>query len=408
MTAEPHVSTDQSLPRALNGAPLPPEGSTMRLCRIATEDNPLTLEGGSRIGPVDIAFETYGTLNEEGSNAILVFHAFSGSPHAAGFDPVGPGNGLWTEENHQGWWDDFIGPGKALDTRRYCVICMNFLGGCYGSTGPMSPNPEDPDRKPYGWNFPFMSIGDIVDSQVAVLDLLGVKQLAAILGGSMGGLCVLDFAARYPERVRCVIPIATGFRATVLTKTFNFEQILAIETDPNFKSGNYYDGPRPDFGLMLARMIQHKTFFSLQVIERRAKNTIVQPGDVLSCYELRHQVESYLLHQGRKFVKRFDANSYLRIIAAWQSFDLPKEVAGGNSAETLRRCKGQKWILFSIDSDVCFFPDEQAEIEAALKANGVAHQYITVHSDKGHDSFLLEPHLYAPHINYALSDLMEG
>ena len=377
------------------------EETKTRFCEIATRENPFVLHDGSTLGPCTVAYETYGQLNAARDNAILVFHALSGSQHAAGHDPIGPGNEFWQDEAHQGWWDGFIGSGCAIDTERYFVICANYLGGCYGTTGPSTVDPATGDR--YGSTFPWPSVSDIVDSQVRLLDKLGIRTLLATIGGSMGGFCTVDLAARYPDRVKVVIPIASGLRATVLSKVHNFEQIYAIQEDPDFQAGDYYDGPRPDRGLILARMIAHKTYVSLSVMEERARGEVLQPSDILSGYRLQHRIESYVLHQGRKFVRRFDANSYLRIVNAWQAYDLPRQQADGDAARALAPCHDQNWLVFSIDSDVSFYVDEQAEIAHALRANAIPFQYITVHSEKGHDSFLLEPDLYAPHIHFMLA-----
>ena len=374
----------------------------LQFCQISSVENPFEFEKGGSADPLTIAYETYGRLNEKRDNAVLIFHALSGSAHAAGYDPVGPNNEFWTEDNHEGWWDHFIGPGMGLDTDKYFVICANYPGGCYGTTGPGSINPET--GKPYGSSFPQVTIRDIVNAHIRLLDHLGIRTVLGAIGASMGGFCVLDLATRYPRRIRLCIPVATGLRATVLAKALNFEQILAIEEDTNYNNGDYYDGPRPNSGLILARIISHKTFVSLSLMESRARKEIVQPDDVLAGYQLQHQIESYLLHQGRKFVKRFDANSYLRILSAWQSFDLPRQIANGNANECFQRCHGQNWVIFSISSDVCFYPDEQAEIAEALKANRIEHQHITVHSEKGHDSFLLEPELYSPYIYWKLEE----
>lgn len=377
--------------------------SRTRYALVATEDEPFVLQNGAKLGPVTIAYETFGTLNERRDNVIVLFHALSGSQHAAGYDPVGPNNEFWAAENHHGWWERFIGPGRALDTDKYHIVCCNFLGGCYGSTGPTSTNPAT--GRPYGRDFPYPTISDIVDTQVRVLDQLGIHEVLAVVGGSLGGFCVIDMALRYPDRVRCVIPIASGLRATVLSKALNFEQIFAIAEDSNFRGGDYYDGEYPWRGLALARMISHKTFISLREMENRARNEIIQPTDVLSGYLLEHKIESYLFHQGRKFVERFDANSYLRIVNAWQSFDLPKEIAGEDAVGMFKRAAGQKWLVFSISSDVCFYVDEQKEIAQCLKANDIEFQYITANSDKGHDSFLLDPDLFTPHIVFMLSQV---
>jgi len=381
------------LPETLNESPT-------KFLEVASAKHPFVLHNGVVLGPIVIAYETWGRLNEAKDNAILVFHALSGSQHAAGFDPVGPGTGYWTPENHTGWWDGFIGPGKALDTDRFFVICCNYLGGCYGSTGPCTNLPGT--GRPFGRAFPFPSISDNVDMHLRVLDHLGIDRLHAAIGGSMGGFCVMDLAVRYPDRVHCVIPIASGLRATVLAKALNFEQIFAIAEDRNFRGGDYYGHEPPWRGLALARMISHKTYISLEYMEQRARNVIIQPDDLLAGYLLEHRIESYLLHKGKSFVERFDANTYLRIINMWQSFDLPAQVAHNNITQTFAPCRQQRWLLFTISSDACFYPCEQVEIAQILKANGIDHQYITVHSDKGHDSFLLEPDLYAPQIRFNL------
>jgi homoserine O-acetyltransferase len=377
--------------------------------RIADATNPFTFSDGQVLDDLTVCYETYGTLNAARDNAVLLFHALSGSHHAAGMATTPPHPGVaqwWTDECHTGWWDAFIGLGRPVNTRRFFVICVNYIGGCYGSTGPWSINPAT--GKPWGGDFPNPSISDIVDSQVRLLDKLGIHKLLAVIGASMGGFGALDFAVRYADRVHCVIPVATGLRATVLSKAMNFEQIYAIEEDPNYNRGHYYGGQPPISGLTLARMISHKTFVSLSLMESRARREIRQPTDVLAGYKLQHQVESYLLHQGRKFVKRFDANSYLRIVKAWQSFNLPQAVAGGDVTRTIRRCRGQEWVVFSIDSDVCFFPEEQLEIVEALQANGIDYQHITVDSTKGHDSFLIEPDLYAPYISFKLNSMHDA
>jgi len=220
------------------------------------EYDSLTLRTGETLRPVTLAYETYGTLNKAGDNAILLFHALTGSQHAAGFNPEVPGVGeRWNSECQTGWWDDFIGSGKALDTDRVFVVCANYIGSCYGSTGPSSINPAN--GKPYGGNFPHIQFSDIVDSQLPLLDHFGIKKLHAVVGASLGGNLTLNFAVRYPERVTRVIPIACGLASSILTRAHNLEQILAIENDPNFCDGNYYDGVPPVRGLALARMISH-------------------------------------------------------------------------------------------------------------------------------------------------------
>lgn len=364
-------------------------------------DEPFVTAGGEEISPVTIAYETYGELNAGRSNAVLLFHALSGSQHAAGINTEVPGTGgRWTAEMHGGWWDSFVGPGRALDTDRFFVICANYLGGCYGSTGPASTNPAT--GKPYGSAFPRITIHDILRSQLPILDELGIGRLHAVIGASMGGMLALDFAFHYPERVSNVIPIATGLRSHGLQQMHNLEQIISITRDPSFLGGDYYGTPGPVHGLALARMISHKTFFYADAIEERARVAIVQPEVDIPWYRISSVLESYMLYQGQKFVKRFDANSYLRIIDAWQQFDLMADAAAAGVEPVFGRCKGQQYLVFTIDSDCCFYPDYQTEICNELKKADVPHLRLTVHSEKGHDSFLLEPKLFTPHLAYAL------
>lgn len=372
-----------------------------KLVPLATESRPFFLQSGEALAPVDLAYEAYGQLNAARDNAILVFHALSGSQHAAGYNPTVPGVGrLWTEEIHQGWWDDFIGPGRALDTDEFFVVCANYLGGCYGSTGPRSTDPRT--GRPYGPRFPQVTIADIVDSQMALLDHLGVGTLHAVVGASLGGLLALSLATRYPERVRTVIPFATGVRTTAIQRLHNLEQICAIEADPDFLGGDYGEDAGPARGLALARMIGHKTFVSLEAMEERARAEVVRRDRTLAWYQLRSPLESYMRHQGQKFVQRFDANTYLRILDAWNRFDLAREAVADDLPTLFHRCRQQNFLVFTIDSDACFYPAEQAELMEVLKKAGVNATRITVHSDKGHDSFLLEPHLYRPFLRAVL------
>ena len=362
----------------------------------------LPLACGETFGPVTLAYETHGTLNEAGDNAILVFHALTGSHHVAGFTPTVPDVGdRWNAACQTGWWDDFVGPGKAIDTDRFFVVCANYLGGCYGSTGPSSIDPET--DKPYGGTFPHIRFNDIVDSQIPLLDHLGIEKLHAVVGASLGGVLTLNFATRYPGRVTRVIPIACGLKATILSRAHNLEQILAIENDPNFSDGDYYDSEPPTRGLALARMISHKTFVSLHVIEERAHNRFEQEHDEFSWYKIRSPLESFLLHQGRKLVKRFDANSYIQLIAAWSEYDILKDADAADYADLFSRCAHQNYLVISIDDDVCFYPDEQQEIRDRLKDARISCNYLSVPSDKGHDSFLLEPDLYTHAIRTALA-----
>ena len=369
-----------------------------RFFTFGSPNEPFPLRGGGHLDEVTLAYETYGELNADRSNAILVFHALTGSQHAAGVNAIGP-PGLevtWNEECQAGWWDLFIGPGRALDTERFFVICANYLGGCYGSTGPSSINPAS--GEPYGSVFPRVAFADMVDTQVRLVDHLGIKKLHAVVGPSTGGLMALSLATRFPELVDIVVPIAAGTKSTALQKIHNFEQICAIENDPSFWNGDYYGLEQPDRGLMLARVIGHKTFVSLSAMEERARREIVIRTEGPGTYAISNPLESYMWHQGTKFIERFDANSYLRMMEAWQDFDLVAEAGVENLSDVFTPCKNQRYMIFTIDSDVCFYPLEQTTLAHYLKLADVAFRRITVHSEKGHDSFLLEPKLFAPHL----------
>lgn len=371
---------------------------------IATPDAPFVFRSGEALEHAQIAYETFGELNEDRSNAILLFHAFSGSQHAAGINPSVPGVEFWTQECVTGWWEPFIGPGKALDTDRYFIICANYLGGCYGSTGPSSIDPLTGQR--YGSRFPHVTFADIVRSQVMLLDSFRIDRLLAVVGPSTGGLGAITFATTHPHRVSKVIPIATGVKTTVLNRIILLEQILAIENDPRFRGGDYYESGAPETGLALARMISHKTFVHLNAIENRANRDLIHPDERFSWYQVHDHVESYMLHQGKKFTNRFDANTYLRICEAWSRFD-PVQESGAADRDTLFARSHQaehQYLIFSIEEDYCFYPDEQQALVDALKRADVPHLFFTVHSEKGHDSFLLEPDLYTPHIQAMLGN----
>lgn len=378
--------------------------SVTRFFETGSERDPIPLREGGVLPGVTIAYQTWGELNERKSNAILLFHALSGSQHAAGLNQAVDGTGdLWQPDLHQGWWEEMVGPGKALDTDRFFVICANYLGGCYGTSGPASMREET--GKPWGSEFPAVSASDQVEVISRLVAHFGIDVLHGVVGPSIGGLIALTYATRFPEGVRNVISIASGFKTTVLNRLILFEQILAIENDPHFQGGDYYTGTPPLYGLALARMISHKTFVHLDSIESRARRDVVQADDVLSWYRVRDQFQSYMLHQGKKFVKRFDANTYLRLIDLWSRYDAVMEGDARDPKDLFQRSRaaGQKWLVFSIDSDFCFYPEEQGELVGHLQAAGVDTMHITVHSEKGHDSFLLEPLLYTPHVSWLLN-----
>lgn len=366
-----------------------------------TLPEPFECRAGEIIPEVRLAYETYGELNEAKDNAVLVFHALSGSQHATGTCPDVPEAApFWNDECVPGWWELFVGPGRAINTDKFFVICINYLGGCYGTTGPASPHPDD--GKPYGSRFPFIKVEDVVRTQAMLLDHLEIEKLHAVTGPSVGGLLCLTFATLFPERVDIVLPLGTGARLTSLQRLHNFEQITAIESDQNFQEGDYYEGPHPDNGLILARMVAHKTYVSLETMENRARGELIQPNDGYAFYKLGHQIESYMLHHGKKFIQRFDANTYLRIMAMWQRFNLKTMLKVDSLVDVFKPCRHQRYMIFSIDTDVCFYPSEQKYLEEQLKKAGVRCMRVTVHSEKGHDSFLLEPDLFTPHIRYTL------
>jgi len=377
--------------------------TTTQFFTFASPSDPFRLKSGGELQEVTIAYETYGELAPDRDNAVLVFHALTGSQHAAGFNPSVPGVGeRWTDECQVGWWDRFIGPGKAINTDRFFVIVANYVGGCYGSTGPSSIDPTT--GTPYGSTFPKVGFCDMVDANVRLLDHLGIERLHAVIGASTGGIMCLSLATRYPDMVDIVIPVASGARLTSLATLHNFEQITAIQSDPAFAGGDYYaKEEQPDDGLALARMIGHKTFISLDFLEERALGETPK-GDGPGTYHINNTLESYIWHQGSKFVSRFDANSYLVNMHAWQTFDLAAEAGVEDLVELFERSKDHHYMVFSIEGDVCFYPEEQEELSGYLKSAGVRHRHVTVHSEKGHDSFLLEPRLYAPHLTDTLTN----
>ncbi len=366
------------------------------------DDEALQLESGASLGPITLAYEMYGELNAARSNLVLLFHALTGAHHAAGFTAEVEGVGeRWNDEMQTGWWDDFIGPGRALDTERYCVLCVNYIGGCFGSTGPTSIDPSTGGI--YGKSFPRVTFADVVRSQMALVDSLGVERLHAVIGPSTGGMACLNMATIFPERVDRVVLVATGMETTPLQRIHNFEQIRAIENDVHFRGGDYDLAAPPSAGLATARMICHKTFVSLRDMEARSRAKIEASAAEGSWYGIQHPLESYMMHQGEKFAARFDANSYLRILDAWNRFELLAPAGAQTYEELFARCGEQRYLIFSISSDVCYYPSEQQEMAATLARLGLDLTHVTVHSDKGHDSFLLEPHLFAPHLSFMLA-----
>ena len=344
------------------------------------EDAPFQMSSGATLSPVTLAYQTYGALNADCSNAVLICHALSGSQQAAGTSAADPGE--------IGWWYDCIGPGKAFNTEKYFVICSNVIGGCFGSSGPTTVNPET--GQPYGLSFPVVTISDMVDAQVRLIDHLGIAQLLCVSGGSMGGMQVLQWTSKYPERLRSAIPIATTARHSPLQIAFDAVGREAILRDPHWQNGAYYDSPhRPDAGLAVARMIGHITYLSDSSMHSKFGRRL-QDRERFG-YEFLNtdfQVESYLQHNGNKFPARFDANSYLYVTKAMDYFDLSHET--GRLADAFRHAAEVRFLVVSFTSDWLYPSYQSKELVRALSTLGINATYVDVKSVWGHDAFLLE------------------
>lgn len=339
--------------------------------------NELTLDSGQRLGPITLAYETYGHLNKNKDNAILLLHALSGDHHAAGYYSA--------DDRKAGWWDKYIGPGKAFDTNKYFLICSNCIGGCRGSTGPSSINPKT--QKPYGLSFPFITIRDMVRAQKGLLDYLGIPRLIAVAGGSMGGMQALEWAVTYPEMAAACIPIATTANHSAQNIALNEVGRQAIIADPNWNHGDYYDAEPPVRGLAVARMVGHISYLSDQAMHEKFGRRLQDRNKVSFDLLTDFQVESYLQYQGAVFTQRFDANSYLYITKALDYFDLAGDHK--NLAEALRKVKA-KFLALSFSSDWLYPPYQSREIVKALKQAGASVSYCELKSEYGHDSFLLD------------------
>lgn len=353
---------------------------TKRYYTFAEPPDEMVLESGARLGPVTIAYETYGTLSETRDNAILIAHAFTGDSHVAGYYGDDPA----TEK--PGWWDFMVGPGKGIDTDRYFVICANILGSCMGSTGPSSTNPET--GVPYGMDFPMVTIGDMVAAQKRLIDHLGVSRLHAVVGGSVGGMQVLEWCVRYPQLVRAAIPIATTMRHSALAIAFNEIARQAIMADPNWKHGDYYDGDKPDLGLAVARMVGHVTYLSDEAMRRKFGRQLQNKDDFSYDFGVDFQVESYLRHQGTKFVRRFDANSMLYITKAADYFDLKDRVSTPSCIMDLKESR-LRFLVISYTSDWLYPTYQARELVQSLKRTGQDVSFCEIDADCGHDAFLI-------------------
>jgi len=333
----------------------------------------LVLESERTLGPITLAYETYGTLNRDKTNAILVAHALSGDAHAAGF---------YEGDSTPGWWDVMIGPGKAFDTERYFVICSNVIGGCKGSTGPSSENPRK--GKPYGLDFPVITVADMVETQRHLLDHLGIEKLLCVTGGSMGGMQALQWVASYGERVRSAIPIATALKHSPQQIAFDEVVRQSIMADPEWRQGDYYEHGQPEKGLAVARMIGHITFMSDQSMEEKFSRKL-KNGHYSFEFGADFEVEGYLRNRGDHFVRRFDANSYLYITKAMDYFDLSggRLIPNGKAIQT-------RFLVISFKSDWLYPSYQSQEIVRELKTKQADATYCELPSTYGHDAFLLE------------------
>jgi homoserine O-acetyltransferase len=343
----------------------------------------LTLASGAMLPHYELVFETYGELNAARDNAVLICHALSGDHHAAGYHTAG--------EQRPGWWDNLIGPGRPLDTRRFFVVCPNNLGGCAGSTGPLSLDPGT--GQPYGPDFPIVTVGDWVQTQARLADRLGIERWAAVMGGSLGGMQALQWTVDFPDRVRHALIIAAAPSLTTQNIAFNEVARHAIRSDPDFHGGRYYEqGVVPATGLRLARMLGHITYLSDDVLMARFGREL-RDGKLNFGFGVEFEIESYLRHQGESFVKRFDANTYLLMTKSLDYFD-PAAHAPEHSLSKALHATNAEFLVISFSSDWRFSPARSREIVRALLDADRDVSYVEIESEQGHDSFLLDVPLY--------------
>ena len=340
-------------------------------------DQPLHMDSGVALAPLTIAYQTYGQLNADRSNAVLVCHALTGDQHVANIHPV---------TGKPGWWDTLVGPGKPIDTGRYFVICSNVVGGCLGTTGPAS---RDPEGRVYGLDMPVVTIRDMVRAQAMLVDHLGIEQLFCVAGGSMGGMQVLQWAALFPKRVFAAMPIATAARHSSQNIAFHEVGRQAIMADPEWCSGRYIDADkRPEKGLSVARMAAHVTYLSDQALHAKFGRRLQDRAAPTFSFDADFQVESYLRYQGRSFVERFDANSYLYMTRAMDYFDLAADY-GGVLANAFKGT-ATRFCVVSFTSDWLFPTSDSRAVVHALNAGGASVSFVEIETDKGHDAFLLD------------------
>jgi len=346
----------------------------------------LFLQSGRILGPIQVAYETYGELNAAKDNVVLVCHALSGDAHAAGYHSL--------DDRKPGWWDPMIGPGRAIDTDKYFVVCSNVLGSCKGTTGPADVNPRT--GRPFGMKFPVVTVRDMVDVEAVLLDHLGIGEVLTVIGGSMGGMQALQWAVTYPKRVRSIVPISTTGASSPLSIGFNKVCRRAIMNDPNWRYGDYYDsGEPPVDGLALARMVGHLTFMSDNSMRKKFGRRI-SGREGIYAFTAQYDVERYLHYNGYNFPPRFDANSYLYLTKALDTFDLGADYAGGME-EALRLIEAPV-RFFTFTSDWLYHPEDTEELTAILKKLGKEVEHLSIQSDYGHDSFLVEYDLFSHHV----------
>jgi homoserine O-acetyltransferase len=356
-------------------------------------NEPLRLRGGAELPAFEIAYETYGHLNEARSNAVLVCHALNASHHVAGFYDDDPQN--------IGWWDNLVGPGKPLDTNRFFVVGSNYIGSCFGSTGPASINPAN--RKPWGADFPVVTVEDWVEAQARLADRLGIERFAAVIGGSLGAMQALQWTLSYPERIRHSIVIAAAAKLTPQNIAFNEVARQAIMTDPDFHGGHYYDkNVVPMRGLRIARMIGHITYLSGEAMSEKF-GRLLRRGAPGFDFDIDFEIESYLRYQGDKFSSYFDANTYLRITKALDYFD-PAADYGGDLTKALARAKAA-FLVVSFKSDWRFPPARSRDIVRALLDNRRIVSYLELDAPGGHDAFLLEDPRYHTALRHYFSNI---
>ncbi len=363
---------------------LEPELESRAASAVFDHDQPLKLGSGATLAPYQIAYQTYGALNEAKSNAVLVCHALTGDQHVANAHPI-------TGKN--GWWTTMVGPGRPIDTNRFFVICSNVIGGCMGTTGPESIHPET--GLPYGLNFPVITIRDMVKAQANLIDRLEIDDLFCVIGGSMGGMQALQWAVSYPDRIFSAIPIATAARHSSQNIAFNEVGRQAIMADRDWHGGNYQRvNARPNKGLAVARMAAHITYLSEKALQVKFGRNLQDRDQITYGFEADFQIESYLRHQGFTFVDRFDANSYLYITRAMDYFDLEAD-CGGALSSAFKNTK-TRFCIVSFTSDWLFPTSEARHIVHALNAAAANVSFVEINSDKGHDAFLLdEPEMFS-------------